>query len=100
MALELLIAVGSAAVGGAVWGLLGYAKNKPKDDPVPVHLELDKLALPVAIGAVYGVGAYFSNLSVDAFAVGSTAVFITPVVETALKAGYRWVRKLLGKKNK
>lgn len=98
MIAEVITALATAAVGGCVWGVAGYIKNKLKDGTTSFEPML--LVLPAVVGAVFGVWALATNSTVDAVALLPSAAIVTPFAEALLKIVWRAGKKVTGSQPK
>jgi len=85
MVYDLLVTVGSAAIGGISWGVLGYLRNRTKHAD---QLDVNRLIKPALIGAALGIVSMYQGTGIDAVATATNVAILTPIVEKVINLGW------------
>lgn len=91
MAFEIIGALLAGAVGGVVWGAVGYLKNVNK--PEGAEFDMTGLLTPAVIGAILGAASVFNGMALEDLGT-MYMVALTPVVQSGLKAVYNYLKKV------
>jgi len=80
---EIIVNAGMGAIGGVIFGLVAYFKNKRQNEYF-TDFDMGKFMTSVAASAVIGGGAGYTGIAPDAFAASAYGVVLTQLARKAV----------------